>query len=126
MFGEGDRLVLLHNPSCSKSRAALALLEEHGEAFDTRLYLEVPLSREELEELGRRLGRSPHEWVRRGEDAYAGTGLDDESEAAAVLDAIATHPILMERPIAIRADRAVVGRPPERVLSLVANDYSSA
>ena len=57
--------------------------------------------------------------MRRGEDAYAGAGLDDESEAAAVLDAIASHPILMERPIAIRADRAVVGRPPERVLSLV-------
>jgi arsenate reductase len=119
MFGEGDRLVLLHNPRCSKSRAAHALLEEHGEAFDTRLYLEVPLSRDELEELQRRLGRSPHEWVRRGEDAYAGAGLDDASEAAAVLDAIASHPILMERPIAIRADRAVVGRPPESVLSLV-------
>ena len=119
MFAEDDRLVLLHNPRCSKSRAALALLEEHGEAFDTRLYLEVPLSLEELEELGRRLDRSPHEWVRRGEDAYAGAGLDDDSEAATVLDAIASHPILMERPIAIRAERAVVGRPPERVLSLL-------
>ena len=119
MLDDGDRLVLLHNPRCSKSRAAHALLEERGEPFDTRLYLEAPLSREELEELRRRLGRSPHEWVRRGEDAYARARLDGDSEATAVLDAIASHPILMERPIAIRADRAVVGRPPERVLLLL-------
>ena len=119
MFGDGDQVVLLHNPRCSKSRAAHALLAERGVRFEERRYLEDPLSREELAELGRRLGRGPEEWVRRGEDTYAEAGLDTASGASAVLDAIAAHPILMERPIAIRGERAVVGRPPENVLELL-------
>lgn len=119
---EGDALVLLHNPRCSKSRAARALLEERGIAFVERRYLEDPLSRGELEDLERRLARPPSEWVRRGEDAYAQAGLDASSDASALLDAMAAHPILMERPIAIRGERAVVGRPPENVLELVDRD----
>ncbi len=119
MFGSGDRLVLLHNPRCSKSRAAHALLEQRGVDFEERRYLEEPLSREELEELSRRLGRPPGEWVRRGEDAYTEAGLDASSEASALLDAMAAHPILMERPILVRGDRAIVGRPPEDILGLL-------
>lgn len=119
MSGTRERLVLLHNPRCSKSRAARALLEERGVDFEERRYLEDPLSREELETLSRRLGRPPSEWVRRGEDAYREAGLDASSEAAALLDAMAAQPILMERPIAVRGDRAVVGRPPEKVLELL-------
>ncbi|MEM7411930.1 MAG: arsenate reductase (glutaredoxin) [Myxococcota bacterium] len=114
-----DRPVLLHNPRCSKSRAALALLEERGVAFDTRLYLETPLDRSELDELAARLGRGPGGWVRRGESAYAEAGLSDDSEDAALLDAIAQQPILMERPILVNGERAVVGRPPEDVLGLL-------
>ena len=117
-----DTLVLLHNPRCSKSRAARALLEERGIAFVERRYLEDPLSRGELEDLERRLARPPSEWVRRGEDAYAQAGLDASSDASALLGAMAAHPILMERPIAIRGERAVVGRPPENVLELVDRD----
>ena len=60
--------------------------------------------------------------MRRGEDAYAQAGLDASSDASALLDAMAAHPILMERPIAIRGERAVVGRPPENVLELVDRD----
>lgn len=119
MFGDGGRLVLLHNPRCSKSRAARALLEARGVDFEERRYLEEPLSREELAELRRRLARPPGEWVRRGEAAYAEAGLEADSTEAAVLDAMAAHPILIERPIAIAAGRAVVGRPPEQVLTLV-------
>jgi arsenate reductase len=115
-------LILLHNPRCSKSRAARALLEERGIAFVERRYLEDPLSRADLEDLARRLGRPPSAWVRRGEDAYAQAGLDAASDASALLDAMAAHPILIERPIAIRGDRAVVGRPPESVLDLVEPD----
>ena len=119
MLGEGNRLLLLHNPRCSKSRAARALLEERGVDFEERLYLEKPLSRQELDELQRLLGQSPHDWVRRGEDAYAEAGLDASAQESAVLDAMAGHPILVERPIAIRAGRAIVGRPPENVLELL-------
>jgi arsenate reductase len=111
--------VLLHNPRCSKSRAAKALLEERGAAFEVRLYLEAPLSRDELAQLRRRLGRPVRDWVRRGEPAYAAAGLDADSDESAVLDAIAKHPELLERPILVAGERAVVGRPPERVLDLL-------
>lgn len=114
-----DLPVLLHNPRCSKSRAARALLEEHGVAFRERRYLEEPLSREELETLRRRLGRPVAEWVRRGEPAFAEAGLRANAPEEDLLAAIAAAPILLERPILVKGDRAVVGRPPERVLELV-------
>lgn len=114
-----ERLLLIHNPRCSKSRAAKALLEERGESFELRLYLESPLSRAELAELRRRLDRPAREWVRRGEPAFAASGLGPDSDDPAVLDAIAKHPELLERPILVRGDRAVVGRPPEQVLGLL-------
>lgn len=116
---EGEKLLLLHNPRCSKSRAAKALLEERGADFALRLYLEEPLTRLELAELERRLGRPAREWIRRGEPAFAAAGLTAESEDPAVLDAIARHPELLERPILVRGRRAVVGRPPEQVLALL-------
>jgi arsenate reductase len=115
----GDRALLLHNPRCSKSRAAKALLEARGVAFDERRYLEQPLSRAELGELARRLGRPAREWIRRGEAAYAEAGLGEASSEDERLAAIAAHPVLLERPILVRGARAVVGRPPERVLEIL-------
>lgn len=110
-------ILLLHNPRCSKSRAARALLQERGIDFVERRYLEEPLSREELVELGRRLGRPVRDWLRAKEAAEA--GLDRDSDEQVLLDAVASQPILMERPILVRGARAVVGRPPERVLELL-------
>lgn len=118
-LSKGETILLLHNPKCSKSRATLALLEEKRVTFEVRAYLEAPLDRGELDELAQLLGRAPGEWVRRGQAEYAEAGLDASSSAEALLDAILAHPILMERPIAIRNDRAVVGRPPENVLELL-------
>jgi arsenate reductase len=112
-------LVLLHNPRCSKSRAAHALLVERGVAFTERRYLEQPLSRAELAELAKRLARPPREWVRRGEPAFAQSGLGAAPGDAEILAAMAAHPILIERPILVRGSRALVGRPPERVLDLL-------
>jgi len=114
-----DSLVLLHNPRCSKSRATKALLEERGVAFEERLYLDAPLGREELEDLAARLGKPANEWVRRGEGAFAEAGLDQSASADAILDAMAAHPILMERPILVRGQKAAIGRPPEEVLALL-------
>lgn len=113
-----DETVLLHNPRCSKSRATKALLEESGVAFTERLYLDEPLSKEELAELRKRLDRPVREWVRRGEKAFAATGLDGGAADDALIDAIAGEPILMERPIVVRGPRAKVGRPPADVLEL--------
>ena len=111
-------LTLLHNPRCSKSRAARALLEDRGVAFRERRYLDDPLTRPELESLAKQIGRPVREWVRRGESVWVDAGLSPTSGDDELLDAIATHPILLERPIAIRGDRAVVGRPTENVLEL--------
>jgi arsenate reductase len=116
---DGQSLLLIHNPRCSKSRAARSLLEARGVGFELRLYLEDPLSRAELAELRRRLGRPAREWARRGEPAFSAAGLGPESDDDAVLGAIAAHPELLERPILVRGDRAVVGRPPEKVLELL-------
>ena len=116
---EDDSLLLLHNPRCSKSRAALALLEERGARFEVRRYLEDPLDAAELAALRERLGRPAGEWVRKGEAAFGEAGLEPGSGEADVLRAMAQHPILIERPVLVRGGRAVVGRPPERVLELL-------
>lgn len=114
-----DSITLYHNPRCSKSRAALALLEEAGASVDVVLYLDNPPSRATLAQLVGQLGIAPEALVRRGEDLfktlYQGKTLDDD----AWLDALATHPRLIERPIAVRGTRAVIGRPPETVLALL-------
>ena len=117
--------VLLHNPACSKSRAALGLLEQSGAAFDTREYLREPLSRAELEELQARLGM-PTRWTRRGETAWVERFGDDADAApsdAACLTALAEAPALLERPIFVHGPFATVGRPPELVLALVGELY---
>ena len=116
---DSDTIVLLHNPRCSKSRAVHAILTERGKGFEERRYLEDPLSRDELDELRRRLARPAREWVRTGEDAWQEIGIGPEADEATVLDAVAAHPILMERPIVVRGSRAVVGRPPEAVGSFL-------
>ncbi|MDF1798979.1 MAG: arsenate reductase (glutaredoxin) [Planctomycetota bacterium] len=113
-----DAVLFLHNPNCSKSRAVKALLDEAGQAYRERLYLESPLDTAELAELGERLGRHPREWVRSGQAEYQAAGLDANSSPDALLAAMAADPILMERPIVVRGDAARVGRPPVAVLEL--------
>lgn len=112
---DSDTVLLLHNPRCSKSRAVRALLTERAVDFEERRYLEEPLSRAELEDLAQRLARAPRDWVRHGEKAWQETGIGPDADEGAVLEAVADHPILMERPIVVHGHRAVVGRPPEVV-----------
>lgn len=114
-----DEILLLHNPKCSKSRATLALLEEHKADFETRLYLENPLDRDELVDLAGRLGKSVLELTRTNQSEFSDAGLSKASPEAALLDAIVATPILMERPIVLRGERAAIGRPPENVLGLL-------
>ena len=114
-----SQVVLYHNPRCSKSRAALALLRERGVEPSVVEYLERPLGVSELENLARKLGRPVGEWVRTGEGVYREAGLSAASSPAELLAAMAEHPILMERPIVVRGERAAVGRPPENVLAIL-------
>ncbi|WIW88692.1 arsenate reductase (glutaredoxin) [Sphingobium sp. V4] len=103
-----------HNSRCSKSRQALAILTEmpgvEVEVFD---YLKTPPTRTEIEAVLARAGVRPSEAVRKGEAVVKDIGLDT-SDDAAVLDAMARHPILIERPIVITDKGAVIARPPEK------------
>ena len=107
--------LFLHNPSCSKSRAALELVRVAGVELPVREYLREPLSVDELRQIVDLLGVRPIEIVRRGEPQYAALGLSEAAPDDEVLRAMAEHPILIERPIVVRNGRAVVGRPPESV-----------
>lgn len=111
---------IYHNNRCSKSRAALALLEQHGKPVEVIHYLETPPSVAELKSLVSQLGISARELLRTGEDEYRELGLDDMSlDDNALLAAMAKHPRLIERPIVVAHGKAVIGRPPEKVLDVL-------
>jgi arsenate reductase len=114
----GD-FTLFHNPRCGKSRAALALLEQHGIQPQIIEYLKTPPDAAELRTLIARLGIRPEELIRKGEEVYrqhyAGKTLTDSQWIAAM----AKHPILIERPIVVSGKRAVIGRPTDRVKDLL-------
>jgi arsenate reductase len=113
------RIRIYHHTRCSKSRAACQILVDSGVEVEIIDYLATPPSREELRDLLRKLDIRPAALIRRGESVfkehYAGRSLTDEEW----LDALLAHPILIERPIVVRGERAVLGRPPEKVLELL-------
>ena len=111
---------IYHNPRCSKSRNTLALLEENGINPRVVLYLETQPDVKEIKGLLAKLGISAGELVRRGEEAYKACGLGRDSTEAEILSAMAAHPKLIERPIVVAGKRAVLGRPPENVMELIA------
>jgi len=111
--------IIYHNPRCSKSRATLALLEENGIQPDVVLYLETRPDEAEIGKLLQKLDKRASEVVRRGEEAYKSHGLSGGSSDDDIVAAMAANPKLLERPIVVRGDRAVLGRPPENVLDLL-------
>lgn len=111
---------LYHNTRCSKSRGALELLQSRGIEPEVVYYLETPPSPAQLRELLRMLGLPARELLRKGEDEYRTLGLDDPSLSEdALIEAMAEHPKLIERPVFVNHGRAVIARPPERVLELL-------
>lgn len=113
-------LTLYHNPRCSKSRGALELLEARGLTPTVVRYLETPLSTAQLRDLLARLNLSARQLLRSGEDEYKALNLGDSSlSEAQLIDAMATHPKLIERPILVAGDKAVIGRPPEKILEIL-------
>ncbi|MDD1004454.1 MULTISPECIES: arsenate reductase (glutaredoxin) [Pseudomonas] len=113
-------LTLYHNPRCSKSRGALELLEARGLTPNVVRYLETPLNAAQIKALLGKLGIGARQLLRTGEDEYKMLQLADESlSEAQLIDAIAQHPKLMERPILEVGDKAVIGRPPENILELL-------
>jgi arsenate reductase len=113
-------ITLYHNPRCSKSRQALALLQEKGIEPDVRLYLENPPTATELKALLGKLGVGARALLRTGEEIYKELNLNDERlSEAALIKAMVNNPKLIERPIAIKGNKALIGRPPENLLALL-------
>ncbi len=110
---------LWFNPRCSKCQRALELLRERGIEPELRRYLEEPPTAAEIEELLRKLGLPPHAVVRSKEDEYQALRLSERTPRGEMIQALALHPRILERPILVQGNRAIVGRPPERVLDLV-------
>ncbi len=111
-------ITIWHNPRCSKSRRALALIQEQGHEPEIIEYLENPPSTDELKELAELLGKGPNEFIRKGEKVYKELelkGSDDQTLFAAM----SGNPILIERAIVFANGKAVVGRPPEDVLDIL-------
>jgi arsenate reductase len=113
-------LKLYHNPRCSKSRAAKALLDERGLNYDTVLYLDTPPDTDELLSLVKRLGlNSARDMMRTGEEAYKDLGLSSVSDDEALIVAMSEHPRLIERPIVVKDEQAAIGRPIENIIDLL-------
>lgn len=112
-------LKILHNPRCTKSRETLQIIEESGEMVQVVEYLKTVLTEDELTEIVKMLGIKPEQLVRKGEAIYKekfkGKALSDSEWIKAMVE----NPKLIERPIVIKGDKAIIGRPPERVKELI-------
>ncbi len=110
---------IYHNPRCSKSRQTLKLIQEQGIEPEVVRYLEEPPSKEELRSLLKKLGLKAEDLVRKQEalykERYKGQALSEEEW----LEVLSRHPRLIERPIVVEGSKAVLGRPPEKVLDLL-------
>jgi arsenate reductase len=115
-----SNVTLYYNPRCSKSRAALKLLRERGVQPEVVDYLENPPDARQLDRILRLLGLEPRELMRRDESAYAECELDGAALTRdQLIQAMIDHPILIQRPIALKDDRAVLARPPSRVVEVL-------
>ena len=114
-----EAVTIFHNPRCSKSRQTLQIIEDKGVSPEVVEYLKQPPSYAELDQLVTMLGIEPRQLMRRNEKIYKELGLADIEDRGTLLQAMVEHPILIERPVVIKGDRAVLGRPPENVLELV-------
>ncbi|MCB0507295.1 MAG: arsenate reductase (glutaredoxin) [Bacteroidetes bacterium] len=112
-------LTIYHNNRCGKSRGAVCILEERNEQFETVEYLKDVPSIEELKSILKKLNIKPHDLIRTKEqvyiDKYKGKNLSDEEW----IQAMHENPILIERPIVINGNKAIIARPPEKVLEIL-------
>ncbi|HEV2810705.1 MAG TPA: arsenate reductase (glutaredoxin) [Acidimicrobiales bacterium] len=114
-----EDVTVFFNPQCSKCRTVRGLLEERGVDAQLIEYLKTPPTRADLERVLCLLGTDdPRSMTRTGEERYRELGLDGAGRDA-LLDALVANPVLIERPIVVVGDRAVVARPPERLLELL-------
>ena len=113
-------VTIWHNPRCSKSRQTLDLLRSQGVEPAIREYLREPPSKAEVEKLVAMVGSEPRELIRDGEAEFKALKLrKSDLTRTQIVEAIAAHPVLLQRPIVVKGARAAIGRPPEAVLPLL-------
>ena len=112
-------VTIWHNPRCSKSRNAVALLEEKGVEAEVVKYLDTPPSKEELISMLKMLGLSARELMRTKEDIYKELRLKDVTDENKLIEAMVANPKLIERPIVIKDGKAAIGRPIENIVELI-------
>ena len=113
------KVTIWHNPRCSKSRNAMALLEEKGVEAEVMKYLETPPTKEELEILLSQLGIPARELMRIKESIYKELGLKEVDDEEKLIEAMAANPKLIERPVVIKEGKAAIGRPLEKIIDLL-------
>ena len=114
-----SKVTIWHNPRCSKSREALKLLEEKGVEVEVFKYLDEEITKEDIKKLLAMIGAKPRDIMRTKEAIYKELGLKDVEDDEKLIEAMVQHHKLIERPIVIKDGKAVIGRPPSKVLELV-------
>ncbi len=114
-----SNITLWHNPRCSKSRNAAALLEEKGIEAEVIKYLDTPPTKEELKIVLSQLGISARELMRTKEEIYKELNLNALDDDEKLIEAMVANPKLIERPIVIKDGKAVIGRPIENIIELL-------
>ena len=115
-----DHIVIYHNPSCRKSRETLSLIKSNNINPSIILYLKEKLFKKEIFSISKKLNLHPRELLRDTEKEYKNNNLSDANlTKGQIVDFMIKYPILIERPIVIRGDKAIIGRPPENVLELI-------
>ena len=115
-----DKIKVYQKPTCSKCRTTIGMLKERGAAFETINYYEKPLSFDELRKLIHKLGITPRDLLRKSEQIYRDLKLahreltDDE-----IIELMIENPDLIQRPIVVKGNKAVLGRPPEKIDELL-------
>ena len=120
MTASEDKVIIYHNPRCSKSRQTLELLRERGIEPEIVEYLKAPPGKEQLEHILDLLGMEPRDLMRKDQDEYRAADLDDPGLTRdTLLIAMVQRPVLMQRPIVLAHGKAAIGRPPETVLEIL-------
>jgi len=112
------KIIIYHNPSCSKSRAVLSILNTKQVEFDLIDYIKTPPTKSALQKMLFKIGGNASDLLRTNEKEYKDLGLENATDEQ-ILDAITSYPVLLQRPIVITATNAIIGRPPEKVLEIL-------
>lgn len=114
-----DKLIIYHNPRCTKSRETLALLEKKKAKPEIVEYLKTPFSAEELKSILKKLRLNVQDIIRRKEPLFIEKFKDKNFNDEKWIEILVKNPVLIERPIVVKGNIAIIGRPPENVLTLL-------